>query len=97
VNPLTFWYDKFMLSGHLRPFFWEIDTDHFDPMLYPQYTIARLLEFGDPDAISWLREQFPEETIKNVIRADRTLSPRSANFWALVYGIPSEDVAALKV
>jgi len=75
VNPLTFWYDKFMLSGHLRPFFWEIDTDHFDPMLYPQYTIARLLEFGDPDAISWLREQFPEETIKNVIRADRTLSP----------------------
>jgi len=44
-----------------------------------------------------LREQFPEETIKNVIRADRTLSPRSANFWALVYGIPSEDVAALKV
>jgi hypothetical protein len=31
-----------------------------------------------------------------VIRAERRLTRRSANFWALVYRIPPEEVAALK-
>jgi len=85
-----------MIAQHLRSFLWDIDIDSFDPQTYPGYTIARLLEYGNPEAISWLKEQFSEETIKDVIRNERSLSPRSANFWALVYHIPAEEIAALR-
>jgi hypothetical protein len=85
-----------MIPNHLSSFFWDIDIDNFDPWLYPHYTIARLLEYGDPEAISWLKKQFSEETIKEVVKKERALSPRTATFWALVYRIPCEEIAALR-
>jgi hypothetical protein len=85
-----------MNKNHLSSFFWDVDIDEFDPRLHPRYTIARLLEYGDLEAISWLKEQFSEETIREVIRTERILSPRSATFWGLVYHIPSEEIVTLK-
>jgi len=85
-----------MIPRHLRPFFWDVDVTAFDPHCYPEYTIARLLEFGDAPAIAWLREAFSEEEIRRVVRAERRLSRKSATFWALVYHVPPEQVAALQ-
>jgi len=53
------------------------------------------LEFGDEKAIDWLRAEFSQDQIEEVVRTERRLSARSANFWALVYRVPPEDVAAL--
>ncbi len=36
-----------MIAGHLRPFFWDIDIETFDPHSYPNYTVARLSFFED--------------------------------------------------
>ena len=85
-----------MLANHLSLFFWDVDIDKFDPQSHPRYTIARLLEYGNLEAISWLKEQFSEEAIKDVIRTERTLSPRSATFWGLVYQIPCGEIVALR-
>ncbi len=87
LNPLT--------ARYLRRFFWDVDFENFDPQEYPRSTIFRLLEFGDERAISWLRSQFTKEEIEKVVRSESRLSARSAGFWALVYGIPTEEVAAL--
>jgi hypothetical protein len=84
-----------MIPKGLRPFFWEVDADSFDPQQYGGYAIGRILELGTEPAISWMKTTFTEEEIKQVIREDRKLSPKSATFWALVYGIPTEEVAAL--
>lgn len=84
-----------MIPKELRPFFWEVDADSCDPREYGDYAIGRILELGTEPAVSWMKAIFTEEEIKNVIREDRKLSPKSATFWALVYGIPSEEVAAL--
>jgi hypothetical protein len=85
-----------MIPQNLRSLFWDINLQSFDPASYPNYTIARILEYGDEMAVRWLRQTFTEEAIKQVISNERRLSPRSANFWALVYGISSHEVAALK-
>jgi hypothetical protein len=85
-----------MIPQNLRSLFWDINLQSFDPASYPNYTIARILEYGDEMAVRWLRQTFTEEAIKQVISNERRLSPRSANFWALTYGIPSHEVAALK-
>lgn len=84
-----------MIPQHLRSFFWDVDPTSFDPKEYPEYAIGRLLELGDAAAIAWLRETFSEDQIKSVVRSERRLSRKSANFWALVYRIPASEVAAL--
>jgi hypothetical protein len=85
-----------MIPLHLRSYFWDIDTESFNPQAHPEYTIERILELGDSKAVAWLQEQFSEDQIKGVIRANRVLTPRSANYWALVYGIPAQEVTALR-
>jgi len=85
-----------MIPKDLHTLFWDVNLENFDPLQYPQYTIFRILELGDRPAIAWLRTTFSEDQIKEVIRNEQRLSPRSANFWALVYGIPLEETAALR-
>ena len=85
-----------MIPQHLRPFFWDIEIESFDPQAHPEYSIERILELGTPEAVAWLEEQFSEDQIKAVIRSDKRLSPKSATFWALVYHIPAHDVAAIR-
>ena len=84
-----------MLPEHLHAFFWDINPRTFDPAAYPDYTIARILEYGDHRAFDWLRDQFSEAEIERVLRTERRLSRRSASFWALVYRVPPGEVAAL--
>jgi hypothetical protein len=84
-----------MLPEHLRPLFWDIDTEQFDPKEHPQYTIGRILELGDMPAIVWMRENFTEVQILSVLESETRLSRKSANFWALIYGLRREKVASL--
>ena len=84
-----------MIPHHLRPFFWEVDADNLDPKEYGEYVIGRILELGTEEAVSWMKATFSEEEIKKAIRQDHRLSPKSATYWALIYEIPSEQVAAL--
>lgn len=68
----------------LKRYFWEIDFNAFDPKEFPEYTIERLLEYGDGKAIRWLRTNFPNKQIKKVISTSRQLSKRTVNFWKII-------------
>jgi hypothetical protein len=85
-----------MIPQHLHPLFWDVNLDTFNPAAYPDYTIARVLELGDEDAVAWMKATFAEADIRRVIATERRLSRKSANFWALVYGIAPDEVAALR-
>ena len=85
-----------MVPAELRAFFWDIDIESFDPLSHPAYTIERLLELGTAEAVEWLETQFSKDQIRDVLRRDTRLSPKSATFWALVYEVPAHDVAALR-
>ena len=86
-----------MIPQGLRPLFWDTNLDNFDPLSFPAYTIARVLEHGNEKAVAWLRDTFSEAQIVEVLRTERRLSRKSANFWALVYHVPMEEVPALQV
>jgi hypothetical protein len=85
-----------MIPQHLHSLFWDVDLDHFEPTDYPDYTIGRILELGDEHAVKWMKQTFSEADIKRVIATDRTLSRKSADFWALVYEVAPDNVAALR-
>jgi hypothetical protein len=86
-----------MIPKDLRPLFWDTNVDNLNPAAYPDYTIGRVLEFGDQNAIDWMKRTFTRDQILEVLCTERRLSRKSANFWALVYGIPTQDIAALRV
>jgi len=84
-----------MIPSNLQALFWDTDLANFTPEAYPDYTIFRVLELGDEAAVNWLRKTFTEAEIRRVLKSERRLSEKSANFWALVYRVPSREVAAL--
>jgi hypothetical protein len=84
-----------MIPSQLQSLFWDINLETFKPEVYPDYTIFRVLEYGDDEAVTWLRHTFSEAEIRRVLCTEHRLSQKSANFWALVYGVPSGAVAAL--
>ena len=84
-----------MIPAHMRPLFWDVNPDDFDPAAYPRYTIERILEHGEEADVAWLLRRFSREQIHEVLRTDRRLSARSAHFWALVFELPTGEVAAL--
>ena len=86
-----------MIPSNLQALFWDTNLDTFTPEAYPDYTIFRVLELGDEAAVTWLRQTFTEGEIRRVLKSERRLSEKSANFWALVYGVPSREVAALNL
>lgn len=83
------------LPENLNTLFWDINVQNFYPVDYPEYSISRILEIGDEHAFAWLKENFSEKQIANVIKSNKQLSKKSSNFWAIVYGIPAEEVASL--
>lgn len=84
-----------MITKELESLFWDTDITTFDPAAYPDYSILRVLEYGDERAAAWLRSTFTPSVINRVIRTERRLSPKAATFWALWYEIPPREVAAL--
>lgn len=84
-----------MVPNTLQSPFWDTNLTTFQPSAYPDYTIFRILEYGDDEAVAWMRENFGAPEIRCVICSERRLSAKSATFWALVYGIPEAEVGAL--
>jgi hypothetical protein len=76
-----------MIPGHLHALFWDVDPSTFDPAEYPDWTIFRVLDRGDEDAIRWLRATFPDDQIRRVILAEHfSWRNKPAKFWVSVYG-----------
>jgi uncharacterized protein DUF6922 len=84
-----------MAPGDLKSLFWDTNFESFHPEDHPDYTIFRVLELGDDEAVEWLRRTFSESEIRRVLSTERRLSAKSANFWALFFHMPSSEVAAL--
>ncbi len=80
------------LPDFLKPYFWEIDLIQLRLPRRQTYVIERVLEYGDDQAIRWLKATFSPETIAGVVRCSRRISKNTANLWALVLDIPKEQI-----
>ena len=75
-------HNKSMVPKELHTLFWDVSLGDFDPSAYPDYTIFRVLECGDLDAVKWLRALFSEDQIRRVLLAEQRLSPSPRLFGA---------------
>ena len=83
------------LPPYTYRYFWDIDPAQLDVDEYPVYVLERLLEYGDLSSVRWILEHFSRQEITSVLQTSRRLSPLSANFWALYFGMDKELVPCL--
>lgn len=84
------------LPSFLKKYFWDVRFEKIDPEQRQLYIVERLLEYGDERAITWLFGTFGTGPAKKVLREQRGLSPKSANFWARYLNMPVHQVLCLK-
>lgn len=84
-----------MVPAHLKPLFWDVDFAALDADRHRAYIIERILEYGDLPEIRWMRETYQAAVIVRVLKRARGLSARSADYWALIYDVPTEAIACL--
>ncbi len=82
--------------ARLQQYFWDVQWNTFDPKSYPNFTIERLLEYGDPKAVDWLEKNFSKKHITTALKRSRTLSKKSANYWSFLYKIKPSTIQCLK-
>ena len=80
----------------LKQYFWDIDFDKLDLKTHYQDILVRILEYGDEKAIDWMKRNFTKDDVANVLFHLRGVSPKSANFWALIFGINRKKVLCLQ-
>lgn len=87
---------KIKLPEFMRPYFWDVDFSRLDPQKNPQYVIERLLEHADLKAVRWVLKNFDRKTIISTLKNRRGFSRKTANFWALYFNIPREEMICFK-
>lgn len=75
--------------------FWDVDVATFNPLEYPEFTICRILEYGDMNDFKWMELNFKDTKIKNTLMKTRNLSRKSGYFWADHFNISHNSIACL--
>ena len=83
------------LPKFLEKYFWDAEFKKINFGNRKVYILKRILEYGDDEAVAWMRENFKKIEIKNALCNFRGYSLKTANFWAFLLNIKKEDVKCL--
>lgn len=68
-----------------RRLFWDVDGEKLEPERDWFFIIERIVEYGDLKDFEWLKENFPSEKIRYVLKTSRILSKKTLNLLKLLY------------
>jgi hypothetical protein len=81
----------------IKHLLWDVDPGTIDPQKHKKFIIERVLKFGTPKEVRWLLATYTEAEIIQVVKTSRNLDRKTANFWAVHFGIPSEEILCLNM
>lgn len=84
------------LPEFLRQYFWDVDFDLMSFERSKTFILKRVLDRGDTKALSWLRENFTNNDIKQLLLMTRDLSRKTGNFWADILKVDHQKVPCLQ-
>lgn len=84
------------LPRFLKKYFWDADFKKISITKNSQDLVARILEYGDEKAIRWMRKKYSKQEVENLLSRSRAVSPKSANFWALVFNLDKRNILCLQ-
>ncbi|MFZ5633364.1 MAG: DUF6922 domain-containing protein [Bacillota bacterium] len=83
------------LPEFTHPFFWDINVAEVDPARDYFFVIERIMEYGNDPAIRWLISYYGDERLKEVMKASRKISKKTASLWQNYYDLPPEEIRCL--
>lgn len=84
------------LPKRLWKYFWDVKAEELDIEKWPKQVIPRLMDYGNTSAISWMREEYSEDLIKDTLKTMRGISRPSAIYWANLVGVDQKEVKCLQ-
>lgn len=79
-----------------KKLFWDVDFSKIDHVKNKRFVIERVLEYGDLSHFKKLKEIYSLDDIKEVLKSSKTISFKTANFYALILKVPRKEVLCLR-
>ena len=87
--------EKEILPKYLEKYFWDTDFKKLNKEKDKMYITAKILEYGDIQALRWLFANFSEQEIGEIFAKTRYFSRRAANFWRVFFNLPKNKVLCM--
>jgi hypothetical protein len=84
------------LPSHEAKFFWDVKPADLDVEKDWFFIVERLLEYGDDRSLAWLKKNYPDKDIVEVVMKSKKLSRKTANIWRIYYDLRLEEVTCLQ-
>jgi len=72
------------LPTSFRKYFWDCPFDDLSLEKYPRLIAARILNFGDWEAVSWLFARGGRDLVHKTIKNQRYVNRKTENFWKIM-------------
>lgn len=87
---------KTQVPEFLRTYFWDVRFDLLDLKKSRTFILKRVLDRGNTKTLGWIRQNYTNQEIKKLLLTSRDISPKTANFWALLLGVDKKKVVCLQ-
>lgn len=81
---------------YVKKYFWDANIKETDIQKYPEYIIARILEYGDLKSARWLLKIFNSALIKKTLMRRRGFSLKTIYFWKSYFNLDKKKILCLK-
>lgn len=80
------------LPASFKKYFWDVNFSELNLEKNREYIAERILEYGDVKAVRWMLKHIPRIVVRRVLQRSRGFSPRTINFWSLVFDIDRNKI-----
>jgi hypothetical protein len=74
-----------MLPKEFKKYFWDCKFEELEWDNYKVFITERLLNFGDMDAVKWLKTRLSGNEILEIVNTSRNIDAKTRNFWNIIY------------
>jgi len=75
------------LPDNAKTLFQEVKIDSLDLKKHRDFIVSRIIEDGTFGDVKWLRENYSDEDITEVVKKARNISRSTASYWQLILNI----------
>lgn len=73
---------KNSLPDSFKNYFWDVNFNSLSLKEDKTFILKRLLDRGNTEAINWMKKNYSDREIKDLLQTNRDISQKTANFWA---------------
>ncbi len=84
------------IPEYIKVVLWDVDIKELDLKKHWFFIIERIMVYGNENDVRWMLATFSKEQLIEVVKKSRNLDRKTANFWALWFGIDKEEIRCFK-